>query len=194
MVALRSVLALALLGCRGAGPAEGAPQPIGASASAPAPAPAAAPAPAPASASASAPVPPDLVVTLDRGACEKRCAVYRLTVSASGAVTYEGRYYVRVTGTQHETIDRAKVASLWRSIQSARFFELADQYGYDSTDGCRSVLTDAPVATLTVSFGGTSKRVIHHHRCVDAIPERLTELEDEVDAAVRAVQWIASRP
>ncbi len=143
-----------------------------------------------ADAAADVPVPPDLLITLDRGGCEKRCAVYRLTVAARGDVTYEGRYYVRVGGIAHARIDAADVKSLWDAFQAIHFSDLDAEYGYTTTDGCRSVLSDAPVATLTLTFGGRSKSVIHHHRCIGEIPAQLTALEDRVDRAAHTVRWI----
>ena len=41
---------------------------------------------------------PDTLITLQRGACEQRCAVYRLVIFADGTVIYEGRHFVRRTG------------------------------------------------------------------------------------------------
>jgi Domain of unknown function (DUF6438) len=41
---------------------------------------------------------PDTLITLQRGACEQPCAVYRIVIFADGTVVYEGRHFVRKSG------------------------------------------------------------------------------------------------
>ncbi|HEY0439484.1 MAG TPA: DUF6438 domain-containing protein, partial [Xanthobacteraceae bacterium] len=51
--------------------------------------------------------PADTVIALERGACERRCAVYSVTIRGDGSVTYEGRHYVRTTGIKRSRISPA---------------------------------------------------------------------------------------
>ena len=133
---------------------------------------------------------PDTLIVLQRGACEKRCAVYRLVIFADGSVIYEGRYFVRQTGLIKSSVSPEVLAKLIVDLETGGFFQLEGNYGYSNTDGCDSIDSDGPVAILSVSNKGRSKTVLHHHRCVGPVPNRVTELEDKVDRAVGAVKWI----
>jgi hypothetical protein len=133
---------------------------------------------------------PDTLITLQRGACEKRCAVYRLVIFADGTVIYEGQYFVRQTGLIKSSISPEVLAKLIGDLETGGFFQLESNYGYGKTDGCDSIDTDGPLAILSVSNQGRSKTVLHHHRCVGPVPNRVTELEDKIDRAVGAVKWI----
>ena len=132
---------------------------------------------------------PDTLITLQRGACEDRCAVYRLVIFADGTVIYEGRHFVRQTGLIKSGISPAVLSKLITDLETGGFFQLENDYGYGNTARCDSI-SDGPVAILSVSNQGRSKTVLHHHRCVGAAPNRLTELEDKVDRAAGAVKWI----
>ena len=133
---------------------------------------------------------PDTLITLQRGACEQRCAVYRLIIFADGTVIYEGRYFVRRTGLIKSGISPTVLTKLISDLETGGFFQLKDNYGYGNTDGCDSVDSDGPAAILSVSNRGRSKTVLHNHRCVGPVPNRVTELEDKVDRAVGTVKWI----
>jgi hypothetical protein len=133
---------------------------------------------------------PDTLITLQRGACEKRCAVYRLVIFADGTVIYEGQYFVRQTGLIKSSVSPEVLAKLIGDLETGGFFQLGGNYGYGNTGGCDSIDSDGPAAILSVSNKGRSKTVLHHHRCVGPVPNRVTELEDKVDRAVGAAKWI----
>ncbi len=134
---------------------------------------------------------PDTLITLQRGACEARCAVYRLVIFADGTVIYEGRYNVRQTGVIKSLISQATLNKLIDELETGGFFQLGNNYGYGSTQGCESVNSDGgPAAILSVSNQGRSKTVLHNHRCAGAVPDRLTQMEDDVDRAAGAAKWI----
>jgi hypothetical protein len=135
-------------------------------------------------------VAPDTLIVLQRGACEQRCAVYRIVIFADGTVIYEGRYFVRRSGLIKSGISPEVLAKLLSDLEAGGFFQLEDNYGYGSKDHCESIDSDGPAAILSVSYKGRSKTVLHNHRCVGPVPNRLTELEDKVDRAVGAVKWI----
>ena len=82
------------------------------------------------------------------------------------------------------------LSKLVDNLEAGGFFDLKDNYGFGNDNGCESIDPDGPMAILSVSSKGRSKTVIHHHRCVGAIPNRIGELEDRVDHAVGAVKWI----
>jgi hypothetical protein len=133
---------------------------------------------------------PDTLITLQRGACESRCAVYRLVIFADGTVIYEGRYFVRHAGLIKSGISPEVLNKLIGDLEAGGFFQLDNNYGYGNNNGCESIDPDGPMAILSVSNQGRSKTVLHHHRCVGPIPNRITELEDRVDRATGVVKWI----
>lgn len=133
---------------------------------------------------------PDTVIVLQRGACEQRCAVYRLLLFADGTVIYDGEYFVRRRGLILDKVDVQAVRRLVDDFDAINYFSLKDQYGYTDTSGCTSAATDAPVAMTAIVTGGRSKGIIHHHRCGGTVPDQLTDLEDRIDRAVRSVRWL----
>ena len=135
-------------------------------------------------------LPPDTLIVLQRGACERRCAVYNVIIFSDGSVIFDGRHYVRQTGAVKSSITRDALAGLLHDASALHFFDLKERYGYGSNTGCDSMHPDAPTAILTIASAGRSKTVLHHHGCVNAEADRLTSLEDKIDKAVSAVRWI----
>jgi hypothetical protein len=133
---------------------------------------------------------PDTLIVLQRGACEKRCAVYRLVIFADGTVIYEGRYFVRHPGLVKSGISPEALNKLIGDLDAGGFFQMESNYGYGNTGRCDSIEAGEPMAILSVSNRGRSKTVQHSHGCAGAVPNRLTELEDKVDRAVGAAKWI----
>jgi len=140
-------------------------------------------------ASAADPVPANTVITLQRGACEKRCAVYKVVLFADGTVIYDGQYYVRKTGVMRDKIAVEGIDKLLNEFQAAGFFDMADQYGYANETGCSSMLSDGPVAIVSIVSGTKSKAIIHNHRCVGAVPGQLARLESSIDTLANTVRW-----
>jgi hypothetical protein len=132
----------------------------------------------------------DAVITLQRGGCEKRCAVYKVIIFADGTVIYDGEYYVAKEGVVRDKIDPATVRELLDAFRAIDYFHLKDQYGYKDEEGCDSVLADAPVVMTSIVSGGAAKSVIHHHRCVSRVAEQLTQLEDKIDKIAKTARWI----
>ena len=133
---------------------------------------------------------PDTLITLQRGACEQRCAVYRLVIFADGTVIYDGQHFVRRAGLIRSGISPEVLAKLLHDLEEGGFFRMENNYGYGNTDRCKSIDPGGPVAILSVSNQGRSKTVLHNHSCVGPIPSRLTDLEDKVDRAAGTVKWI----
>ncbi len=136
------------------------------------------------------PVPANTVITLQRGACEKRCAVYKVILFADGTVIYDGQHYVRKVGIVRDKVEVENIRKLIEEFRAAGFFDLADQYGYTSEAGCSSMLSDGPVAMTSIVSGAKSKSVIHNHRCVGPVPAQLTRLESSIDKLANTVRWI----
>ncbi len=135
-------------------------------------------------------VAPDTLITLQRGACERRCAVYRVVIFADGTVIYEGRHFVRRTGLIKSGVSPETLARLIDELEAGGFFQLEADYGYGQAGHCDRVDSDGPTAILSVSSRGRSKTVLHSHRCVGTASDRVTAFEDKVDRAVGAAKWI----
>jgi hypothetical protein len=134
--------------------------------------------------------PVDTLIVLQRGACEQRCAVYRVAIFSDGTVIYEGRYFVRRAGLVKSLISSDVLDKLVNDLEAADLFQLQDNYGYGNKDQCQSFSAGEPSAILTFSYRGHAKTILHNHGCAGSVPNRLTELEDKIDRAVGTAKWI----
>jgi len=135
--------------------------------------------------------PADTLIVLRRGACEHRCPVYNVVIFADGSVIFDGRYNVRRPGVTKSSISLESIGQLLSEAVALRFFDLRESYGLGAApgNGCDSLQSDAPEVIVTVSSGGKSKTVRHHHRCVGAESERLKQFENSIDGAVNTARW-----
>jgi len=58
------------------------------------------------------------VILLERGACEARCAVYRVVIFADGTVLYHGRYFVHHAGVVKSGISVESLNKLLADIDA----------------------------------------------------------------------------
>jgi len=123
------------------------------------------------------------VVTLERTACFGFCPIYKLTIFSDGKVVYEGKRFVKVTGTKTARISPAKARQLMMEFQRIQYFNLQDRY-----EGGH---TDAPSAITSFQMGRRFKTV-HHYLASPNAPQKLTDLEAKIDAAVNVQQWIGT--
>ena len=139
-------------------------------------------------------IPPDTLITLERTICYGTCPSYRLTGSASGAVTFEGREFVRVKGISRLNITDEKVRQLIALFDDAGYFSLKDRYESEK-DGCPEVWTDNPSVVVSIRMNGKSKSISHYHGCQagdgkSIYPKALAVLEDKIDKIVGTERWI----
>ncbi|WP_294534353.1 DUF6438 domain-containing protein [uncultured Rhodoblastus sp.] len=133
-------------------------------------------------------LPADTLIVLQRGACERRCAVYNLIVFADGSAIFDGRGYVRRPGLAKTKISLEALRELLDKAAELNFFELKSRY--DQESGCDSANSDAPRAIITLSTGGKSNTIQHHLGCAGAESERLKKFEERIDDAVGSVNWV----
>ena len=126
---------------------------------------------------------PQAAMTLERTACFGFCPIYKLTVYGNGKVVYEGKRFVKVTGTRTTTISQTAVRKLIADFQKLSYFKLQDSY----TGGH----TDAPSVITSLTIGKKQKTVNHYLPSPDA-PPQLTELENKIDTVVNSQQWIGT--
>jgi Domain of unknown function (DUF6438) len=142
-----------------------------------------------ATARALSPVAPNgIILTLERGPCEARCAVYRLSLDGDGHVVYVGQHFVHKTGRATARVPSDAVLRIAQELQALDFFALKDAYGADPGD-CVARHDDAPPAALTLSIDGRSKTVRHNVGCVGPVASRLTEVAAAIDHIAGVGRW-----
>jgi hypothetical protein len=123
-------------------------------------------------------VPVDLVIRLERTACYGTCPVYSVTIDGKGAVSFQGKAFVRAQGRQTDRIPLSSVAAIVATAKRIGFFELRNSY--------RAMITDLPTTFVTITMDGRTKRIEDYH----GAPKELTQLESEIDEAARTRRWI----
>jgi hypothetical protein len=131
----------------------------------------------------------DTVISLERGPCERRCAVYRVTLYGDGRAVYIGQHFVRKTGTVKARVKPAAIHQIVQQFEVLNFFELKDVYGAAAED-CIERHDDAPPAELTLTIQGRTKTVRHSVGCLGPITSRLTELAAAIDHLVGTRLWV----
>jgi len=135
--------------------------------------------------------PHDTVITMFRGGCERRCAVYRVAIFAGGTVIIEGRYYLRHPVLKTFEIEDSEVQRLINLFAAIDYFNLPDHFGYKGK-GCTSQAGyDGPNVITTIVSGGRGKSMTHDLSCLGAIPDQLTALEHEIDLAANTKKWVS---
>ncbi len=133
-------------------------------------------------------VPVDFEVTLARDPCFGTCPVYTLTLTADGAVVYEGIRFVDVEGRQTASLGPQEVRQIAQAVVDAHFFDLEDEYTVQATD--------LPSITLTITMDGRTKQVYHHGvGCgteLDTAPPGLCALEGLLEGIPVANGWIST--
>lgn len=134
--------------------------------------------------------PPDTVITMVHGGCEKRCPVYRVVVFADGTVIVEGRYYLRKPVLARSELLSRDVKRLVDRFLAIDYLHLRDDYGFKGK-GCSSIRPgDAPRVTTTLVTGGQGKSIIHYHGCLGEVPKQLTDLEHAIDGVAHTDRWL----
>jgi len=137
------------------------------------------------------PSPAEGHLSLERRACFGTCPVYTVTLERSGEIIFEGRRYVADSGTHTATIPASRADSLFRALDAAGWFGLADRYGMGEP-GCERFATDLPSVVTEVRMDGRTKRVEHDYGCTDA-PSKLADLERRIDEVTGVKGWVGGR-
>ena len=130
------------------------------------------------------------LITLERTVCFGSCPSYRVTISQDGTVTFEGRRFVKTTGTVTEQVSPDKFQQLVDEFEGIKYFSLQDRYT-QRADGCTTFMTDMPSANTSLSLNGRVKTVAHYFGCrgPEIIPA-LTALERKIDEVAGTEKWI----
>ena len=138
----------------------------------------------------------EVIVTLERTGCLGSCPVYKLTLNGTGEVIYEGRRFVKSSGSYSSRIAEKSVLELANSLLTRRFFDAGEEYaGHDRIyrrDGrlivTRTVVQDGPSMVLSLTIGRYTRTV----RVKDSDPLRLGEVADAIDRAADVENWIGA--
>jgi len=130
-------------------------------------------------------------VSLRRDACFGHCPVYNVEVKADGTISFTGKEYVKSLGPQRGTVSKDGLALLSLAVQHADLPAMRPRY-LEESDGCKSVATDLPSLTITVTRAGATRTVMFYHGCfgMGALATRLGWLADTIDEIAGTGQWI----
>jgi len=135
-------------------------------------------------------VPQDTLITLERTVCYGMCPSYKVTISADGAILFEGRRFVKKVGTAESMISQEQLRGLIERFDKINFFGLRNRYE-EPGDGCEGFVTDNPSANTSIRINGKSKSVRHYYGCTGIeVLDELTKLEQAIDDAANTSQWI----
>ncbi|MBO0725850.1 MAG: hypothetical protein J2P52_09640 [Blastocatellia bacterium] len=139
-------------------------------------------------------IPKDLMITLERPGCFMACPIYKLTITADGAVVFEGQRFVKKErATKKSAISKERLRQLMAEFDRVKFFSMEDDYSY-GRPVCDSYEADLPSAYTSIRINGKSKTIKHDHGCTGPKePKELTELEDKIDEIVNTAQWLPDR-
>jgi hypothetical protein len=126
-------------------------------------------------------------ITLERTACFGGCPVYRVSVSPSGEVAYEGKAHVHRLGRATGQIPHQRVDSLLGELDKAGYFSFADRYT-SAEPTCGRYATDSPTVISSATLRGRTKRIEHDYGC-GAAPGALVVLERRIDEVLGSAQW-----
>jgi hypothetical protein len=121
-------------------------------------------------------------ITLQRGVCFGFCPDYTVSIAGDGQVTYEGRRFVNVVGTQTATIPAADVQALLARFDAIGFERLNNEY--------RAHVTDLPTFIVTLERNGRTKRVLDYGGTGAGMPASVRQLQDEIDRVANTGRWV----
>jgi len=121
-------------------------------------------------------------IRLERDGCFGTCPIYRVELSGSGDVRYDGERFVLIEGHHGAKVDPAHVAALVEQFRQADFWSLKSQYS--------GPVTDNPSYRLTLTVNGKSKTVTDYVGAMVGMPAAVTALEKAVDDTAGVARWV----
>ena len=121
-------------------------------------------------------------VALERTGCLGTCPSYKVTVSGSGDVLWQGSPFLAVPGTHHAQISRQAVQELIEQVRASRILSALDQYDAGWTDN--------PTYTITLDVNGLHKQVVDYIGLIVGMPTSVHELEETIDRIAGTEKWI----
>lgn len=120
----------------------------------------------------SSPKTESLLLTMERTPCFGRCPNYKITISNTGNVAYEGFSFVEKEGKYTKKLSQKQLTEIHSQIELIKLFEMDDKYD--------SQITDIPSVHLSVTYNNQNKKILDR---VDA-PKELKQFEKLIDHLV----------
>ena len=114
---------------------------------------------------------------LERTGCLGPCPVYRVEISGDGAVTFTGTAFVKKEGEHNWKIFQAQIDQLNAALEQYDFFAIPE-YETDIH------ISDAPSCIVRVVMEDGRERITVNGAAEGRYPERLNELQNEIDRIV----------
>jgi len=121
-------------------------------------------------------------IALERTTCYGSCPPYKVTISGSGDVLWEGGPNVAVPGMHHATISHEAVQELVNQVRASHMLNALDKY--------QAGWTDNPTYTLTLDANGLHKQVVDYIGPIVGMPTSIRELEEAIDRIAGTEKWI----
>lgn len=132
-----------------------------------------------------------ILIELERTACLGSCPVYSVALRGDGSVQYQGKNFVKQTGTARATVPTAVVRGIVDAADAANFFGLPARYAHGEPT-CPLYTTDSPRTFISITAGGRTKRIEHDYGCENS-PKALVALAARIDSVAGTARWIGPR-
>jgi Domain of unknown function (DUF6438) len=119
-------------------------------------------------------------IELDRQACFGSCPEYRVRITATGRVEYEGIGHVCVSGNRERQIDAAAAREVIADVAGAGFMTLAWHVDY--------AISDSATVFLTLHDGTNTRRIEHYLGDPNA-PRMLRSIAARIDDVAVSRTW-----
>ena len=123
-------------------------------------------------------------IALQRTVCYGSCPGYKVSISGTGEVQWDGGpYAVAVPGTHHATLQPKSIDDLIDAVRASRILDARDEY--------RAGATDNPTYTVSVDLNGLHKQVVDYIGIIIGMPTGVRDLEDTIDRIADTGKWVA---
>lgn len=130
-------------------------------------------------------------ITMERGSCYRSCAQYTVTVTSTGAVTYNGIANVQQTGSAARAISEASASALMTFADSIGVLAMPDSFVLGDP-ACGRAIADLPRVTISFLRKGQSKTVVQDYGCSGA-PRTLRQLHMRIDSVAGTATWVSNK-
>jgi len=119
----------------------------------------------------------DIVISLKKGSCYGKCAVYNLHIYKDGFVTYEGILHAEKIGLFSKKVTKEELKSLRKEFEAIGFMDLPSEYP--------SEIVDLPLITMMYHNGQKSKTISGR---TDR-PKDLLQLQYKLEKLANSTGW-----
>ena len=133
-------------------------------------------------------------ITLERTGCYGECPIYKVRISGSGLVRFDGEHFVKASGRHTARVRPAAVRELVAAFEKAGWFRIRRDFSQNTcSKQCRKgCVTDSPSVITSLTLRGRTHQIRNYHGCLCS-PRILWELERKVDEAAGTDRWVGKR-